>query len=440
MGDRLSQVDRPPVFFADPDATLYRGDALDVLRELPDESVHAAVTSPPFYGLRNYGVDGQIGLEETPAEWCASLVAVFRELRRVLRSDGVFWLEIGDSYASGSGEGSPVLVRDPAKDARGRSGTFRSDERSLKRSAHYGKHPYKVKDLLLQPFMLAQALRDDGWYLRGCYPWVRPNGMPESAKDRFTVCTSYVFQLTKAARYFFDGDAVAEPATHAGKIVTLGEKSLSKGQASGANVPRSGNALRDEVTVGANRWPRGVFTNPTEPSGLAICEPCGAYWDHGSPVEHCGQPVVQHYAAFPRALVRRCLLASTSEYGVCAACGAPRTRETELTDEYRAVLERKDAWTSEDGKPDDLTKRQPKGHPAQVPTKLRTIGWQPSCSCDTDTVPATILDPFAGSGTSLLVARELGLRSVGIELREAYARMIERRLSQLSLLATAKEA
>jgi DNA modification methylase len=97
---------RVTVFFADPDTTLHMGDAHGVLETLPDESVHAAVTSPPFYGLRDYGVDGQIGIEETPAEWCASLVAVFRELRRVLRSDGVFWLEIGDSYATSGGQGA----------------------------------------------------------------------------------------------------------------------------------------------------------------------------------------------------------------------------------------------------------------------------------------------------------------------------------------------
>lgn len=269
-------------FLSDPDVTLYQGDATEVLRSLPDGSVHMCVTSPPFYGLRDYGMDEQIGLEETPEEWCASLVSVFREVKRVLRDDGTLWVEIGDSYAGGGGY-SPDA---PSNQAGSKQSTNRGSKGGIP-----VPRGVKPKDLIGAPWMLAFALRADGWYLRSDIIWARPNPMPESVRDRPTKAHSYVFLLSKRPRYFWDQEAVREDAIHAGKIVTLWPKSLSKGQAAGIGSEPHGNALADSVTIAAGRNVRSVWEIPTQPLPY------------------------DHYAAFPEKLVERCIKAGSPEGG-----------------------------------------------------------------------------------------------------------------------------
>ena len=187
----------PRVVVEDTDLTLYHGDSLDVLSALPDQSVHMCATSPPFYGLRDYGVDGQIGLEETPEEWCDRLVEVFSEVRRVLRDDGTFWCEIGDSYAANRS----YQVRDNKHTEVGNDMPMRVPE------------GLKPKDMIGQPWMLAFALRADGWYLRSEIIWSRPNPMPESIRDRPTKSHSTVFLLSKRPSYYYDMDAIREAFT-----------------------------------------------------------------------------------------------------------------------------------------------------------------------------------------------------------------------------------
>ena len=180
---------------------IIQGDCLDGLRTLPDACVQCVVTSPPYYGLRDYGHDGQIGLEETPEAYITKMVEVMREVRRVLRNDGTLWLNIGDSYA-GSGKG-------PA----GNLGA-RHNERHLEHTVASGNVPHgcKPKDLIGIPWMLAFALRADGWFLRQDIIWHKPNPMPESVVDRCTKAHEYVFLLTKSARYHYDAEAVKEDA------------------------------------------------------------------------------------------------------------------------------------------------------------------------------------------------------------------------------------
>lgn len=160
---------------------------IDGLKNLPDDSIHCCVTSPPYFGLRDYGVDGQIGLEETPELFVQNLVNVFNEVRRVLRPDGTLWLNLGDSYA-GSGMGSATV--------KGRGGN---------------KYGLKQKDLIGIPWMVAFALRSAGWYLRQDIIWAKPNPMPESVTDRCTKSHEYIFLLSKSARYFFDNEAIKQP-------------------------------------------------------------------------------------------------------------------------------------------------------------------------------------------------------------------------------------
>lgn len=177
------------------------GDALEQLRVMPDESVHCIVTSPPYYGLRDYGIAGQIGLEPTPSEYVARLAAVFAEARRVLRDDGTLWLNLGDSYAmstrGSSGKGEKQVTN---------KGTLLADRSS---AIPLG---LKAKDLLGIPWRVAFALQADGWYLRQDIIWAKPNPMPESVTDRCTKAHEYVFLLSKSARYYFDNEAVKEQA------------------------------------------------------------------------------------------------------------------------------------------------------------------------------------------------------------------------------------
>ena len=182
-------------------AAVLIGDCLEVLRGLPDSMAQACVTSPPYYGLRDYGHAGQIGLEETPDAYVARLVDVFREVLRVLRDDGTCWLNLGDSYARAGGEGGC-----------GPNAQVGNTQSGEQRRGLVPPSGYKPKDLLGIPWMVAFALRADGWWLRQDIIWHKPNPMPESVTDRCTKAHEYVFLLTKSARYFYDAAAIAEEA------------------------------------------------------------------------------------------------------------------------------------------------------------------------------------------------------------------------------------
>lgn len=193
------------------------GDALERLREMPDQSVHCIVTSPPYYGVRDYGCDGQIGLEQTPGEFVARLVEVFGEARRVLRDDGVLWINIGDSYAGSGKGGSPIEGKQATNRGSQSVGCLYETGRTAREAAvtNVTRRTFdeiKAKDLIGIPWMLAFALRDDGWWLRGDQIWAKPNGMPESVTDRPSRAHEYVFLLAKSQHYYYDQDAVRLPA------------------------------------------------------------------------------------------------------------------------------------------------------------------------------------------------------------------------------------
>lgn len=178
--------------------TLHCGDALSVLKTLPEASVDCVVTSPPYWGLRDYGVAGQIGMQQTPAAFVVALVEVFREARRVLVKSGAMWLNLGDSFVNAKGQAGGVDPKQPAR-------------RHGLRPQDVAVDGLKRKDLVGIPWMVAFALRADGWYLRRDQIWHKPNGMPESALDRPTSSHEYVFLLTLAEKYYFDAKAIREP-------------------------------------------------------------------------------------------------------------------------------------------------------------------------------------------------------------------------------------
>lgn len=182
------------------------GDCIDTLKALPEQSVHTCVTSPPYFGLRDYGHDGQIGLEPTPDEFVAALVAVFREVRRVLRDDGTLWLNLGDSYARNPAKGQHKPGQSGGKNA------YVYDNGNGRASATFLGDGIKEKDLIGIPWRVAFALQADGWYLRQDIIWHKPNPMPESVRDRCTKAHEYIFLLSKGQRYYFDAEAIKEQA------------------------------------------------------------------------------------------------------------------------------------------------------------------------------------------------------------------------------------
>ncbi len=292
------------------------GDALEQLRTLEAESVHTCVTSPPYYNLRDYGAAGQIGMEDTPEEYLDKLVDVFREVRRVLRQDGTLWVNIGDSYATRSGPQPPANTRNTC--------------------GHTAKHRpsgYKYKDLVGIPWLLAFALRADGWYLRQDLIWHKTNAMPESVRDRCTKAHEYIFLLSKSAHYYFDAEAIREPCGTKGNARTFrGGGAYTGGRSfqNSALVERESHGNSANNTGGRNK--RSVWSIAT------------------------GRFKAAHYATFPERLVEPCILAGCPEGGV-------------------------------------------------------------------------VLDPFAGSGTTGVVAKRLRRNFVGVEINPDYLQMATDRIA-----------
>lgn len=454
-GQRRRVDVRVEPFVDDADFTLYVGDAVECLAAIADDTVDCVVTSPPYYALRDYGtgrweggdpdcdhkprqawigdagdlpyggpnglraneakaerrrrgvchcgarrVDEQIGSEPTVTEYVERLVDVFAEVRRVLKPTGTVWLNLGDSFASkqnsGTGWDSSTLTR-----PEGRPRKIQQAQEASKNTRR-DRFDLPQKNLLMIPARVAMALQADGWWVRQCVIWDKPNPLPESATDRPSTSHEYVYMLTKADRYFYDHEAVKEPA----KWERWGNQTSRKnGQRHDQQHVRGGHIRKlspEQVQeeFGQMRNLRSVWTIPTTPNGLAVCEECESFFHNSADAdqhrERTGHEVTQHFAAFPRKLVEKCLTAGCPTE-VCSDCGTPRER---------------------------------------VYVNSEPVGWQ-DCGCGAGFTPATVMDPFLGSGTTTLVTRATGRRCIGIELRPAFARMSAWRLSQLSLLTEA---
>ena len=274
---------------------ILQGDCRDVLKTLPDESVHCVVTSPPYWGLRDYGVAGQIGLEDTPVEYIAGMVEVFREVRRVLRSDSTAWVNMGDSYATVGGASTPQMGEQFKDRQRGQEVVCRS-KRMGRGAGRWGggNNPaaglLKPKDLCGTPWRLAFALQDDGWWLRQDIIWAKPNPMPESVRDRCTKAHEYLFLLAKSERYYYDAEAIQEAASPASQTrYESGFSSYSGGSMETGGQTRGDNSKVVEWTGTRNK--RSVWTVTTQPFKEA------------------------HFATFPPDLIEPCILAGCPEGG-----------------------------------------------------------------------------------------------------------------------------
>lgn len=406
-------------------------DVLDGLRSLPDGCVQCAVTSPPYFALRDYGVAGQIGLEETPDAYIAKMVAVFSEVRRVLRDDGTLWLNIGDSYNSNASNHQDGSIESDSNREVRKIGRIFKQVKSL-----------NPKDLMGIPWQLAFALRADGWYLRSEIIWHKPNPMPESVTDRPSKAHEQIFLLSKSAKYFYDGEAVreaqaegtAERYSH-GFQTTEGKTGLADALC----------AISVKQTLQKDGQERFRFNAASRNRRSVWSIPLNGYKE-------------AHFATFPPALPETCLKAGTSLKGCCSLCGAPWERVTEservptrpgdgskVHGANSRVNKSRDAnhKSEANGKKSivnavhhatEVGNRDPQRHVTQTVTK----GWAPGCECNGELWPCLILDPFAGAGTSLLVAKALGLRAIGFELNQTYAEMARRRIDRGFVESTPK--
>ena len=372
---------------------LLQGDCLQQLATLPAASVQCCVTSPPYWGLRDYGTPGQLGLEATPDEYVANMVAVFRAVRRVLRDDGTLWLNLGDSYASGGRS-----TRDP-----GQSKLHPAQAKGMRRPAD--GEGIKPKDLVGIPWRVAFALQADGWSLRQDIIWHKPNPMPESVTDRCTKSHEYIFLLTKSARYYYDANAIAEPVLEsstkraAAGFVTSPRDDAVAGVSIGANE-RTRFGLREKFAMPSTRNKRSVWTVTTKPFKGA------------------------HFATFPPDLIEPCVLASTSHFGACAECKTPYQRLVEKGDVPKRKT-RDNLLGVYPGR--KTTTRLNTVDMAVIPTT--TTGWGKMCNCTTDAVePCVILDPFSGAGTTGVVAIKHSRCYIGTELNPDYLEISRKRI------------
>lgn len=290
-------------FYRDDKGTLYNGDSKEIIDCLPDSSINCIVTSPPYYGLRDYQIDGQIGLEFTPKEYVDNLLEILNKLMRPLKDNGTFWLVIGDSYASKSkGSGGASKKQDSNVGSRYQPRKF--------------NHGVKDKDLIGIPWMVAFALRDSGWYLRNEIIWHKTNAMPTSAKDRCTYSHEQIFLFSKSPKYYFDNLAIAEEAVWTAKESTKRKRGFAKKEGStGLNPSRHGNSMSGMVIGRTQDGHRGPFN---------IDGTLRAKLKEGIPIRNKRDvwsiPTKgfkgSHFATYPPKLIEPCVLAGCPENGV----------------------------------------------------------------------------------------------------------------------------
>lgn len=330
--------------------TILCGDSLTKLRELQDESVQCCVTSPPYWGLRDYGNDSQIGLEKTPEEYVAKMVEVFREVRRVLRKDGTLWLNLGDSYhGSWGNSGSRPELDGKTQNQRQKSVDYLPrggwDERRERPSSSYKIPGLKPKDLVGIPWRVAFALQGDGWWLRSDIIWNKANCMPESVTDRPTRSHEYLFLMTKSARYYYDAEAIKEPASESDWESRVGRAKLNH-----KTMPTD---LINGIRPSVKYTPNGKDKHG---------------WDAMEKVEQCS-----------------------------------------------GTRNKRDVWTI-------APANFPEAHFATYPPDLIK-----PCIMAGTRAGDTVLDPFAGSGTTGMVSLDLGRQAILIELNPKYVELIEQR-------------
>lgn len=370
---------------------IHHMDAIKLLKALPDASVDCVVTSPPYYALRDYGVDGQIGLEDTPAQFIERLMQIFREVHRVLKPTGTVWVNLGDSYSGSGRNGGTESI---------------NGSRSRVTVMQSGRIPcgtLPAKSLMMIPARFAIAMQDEGWILRSEIIWAKRAPMPESVTDRPTKAHEMIYLFAKEGRYFYDQEAVREKATYAGHRNSFGNKNAQ---------------ARMVETLTGNMKPGVKYTQPTGRNLRDV-------W-HLSP-----EPTsAEHFAAYPTEIPRRCILAGCPEK-VCTVCGKPYERVVEKTGgttgkSWHDHSNDQVAGMHQMAARESLTKA--KSESGQPYTRIDR-GLQPACTCNVGTKPGVVLDFFSGTGTTAYMARKLGRSYIGCDLNADYVAMARRRLA-----------
>ena len=377
-------------------------DVMDYLRALPDSCVNLVVTSPPYFGLRDYGVDGQIGLEPTPAAYIARMVDVFREVRRVLVDDGNCYVNLGDSF-SGSGKGRNA---DGSHQPGGKQGTNAGTVLGVLHKTVNNDLP--DKSLMLIPHRFAIAMQDDGWLLREDIVWHKPNPMPESVTDRCTRAHEYIFHFTKQARYWYDQQAVSEEST--GNMNGGRQRAALRGTFDYADsdfktrhVGNGHNGL-GKSAISDTRNRRSVWT--INPASFREA----------------------HFATFPEDIPEICIKAACPEW-CCEKCGAPYEAQVEKESNWEA---RKANGATGGAKTNGHNGTHGRGMSHDLGGGAVThYGYAPSCTCNAGKRAGVVLDPFAGAGTTALVAKRLNRRYIGCDLNAEYVEMARRRVESI---------
>jgi DNA modification methylase len=418
---------------------IIQGDAVSGLKTISDKSAHCTITSSPYFGLRSYGsppinwpeirfkpmaglpelvipaMEACLGNEDTPEAFVGHLVENAREVWRVLRDDGIYWLNLGDSYARAGGTDK----KQPPTSVVGNTQNTLLQMPSRKQSVADG---LKQKDLVGIPWRVALALQADGWYLRQDIIWQKNNPMPESVTDRCTKSHEHIFMLTKSPKYFFDNEAIKEPLAEssiprAGRKQKLMDRTglgtIGKQVENGIDSTHSyaGLALGRNGKTGYNleagtRNKRDVWQVNTKPFRGA------------------------HFAVFPPKLIEPMILAGTSEKGCCPQCGAQWTRIVESKPATSVACPKTQEAHEARGGVGEPSSTVGKSGSGRIQGYSRTVGWEQGCKCENNIpVPCTVLDQFFGSGTTGMVALGLGRRAIGVELNPDYIKIAKQRCS-----------
>lgn len=450
--------------------TLHCGDVLAELGTVADRSWHCVVTSPPYWGLRDYGIAGSVwggdpgcehewvthekpscgvreptpgtlgkmseaskqhksdsrpplkslfcskcgawrgclGLEPTVELYVEHMVMVFREVHRVLRDDGTLWLNIGDSYA-GSGKGIG-----------GSHGKVVFTDDDIVKT-DWSKTGLKPTDMCMVPARLALALQADGWFLRSDIIWEKKNPMPESVRSRPSKSHEYIYLLAKSQRYFFDAEAIRERGvTTRPELLEFGPRPDIGGT---THMPDRRRTKRPDGWASHAGGHGSIHRDGREHGAEAMIpfgRNCRSVWSMATKPYRDA-----HFATFPPELPERCIKAGTSEHGVCAVCGKPWVRRVARTFVPQADV--RDQKKLAKGSNKGLDESSRLGDVPRGSTSVATTGWAPSCSCGAAVVPAIVGDPFGGTCTTAREANKLGRRAVCIEINEKYCRLAMRR-------------
>jgi DNA modification methylase len=422
---------------------ILQGDWIEVLKAMKDESIDMVMTSPPYWGLRDYGVEGQLGLEEHPNEYIKKLTKGFREVKRVLKKSGSVYLNMGDTYFSTSaGSGGATKKQSTNKGSFFNVRTFKPDGTWL-----------QPKQLMLMPSRVAIAMQEDGWVLRNDIIWHKPNPMPSSVKDRLNTTFEHVFHFVKARKYYYDLDAIREPHAESTKErIKYGHNKKQKGGGTSLN---SGHGFKDGGVVDyyAEKG-QAHYTNPLgkNPGDVIQDEAIRRNIEDGiGPINNryrnrirllsghnypytkgknpgdfwniTTQPFPEaHFAVYPEKLCEKPIKASCPAE-ICKKCGKARERVSKRDTPTKKVNRSK-----RDGDNDraigGVYQKFMEEHP------LKTIGWT-SCDCKAGFSPGIVLDPFAGAGTTCLVAKKLGRNYIGIELKKEYCEIARKRIAKV---------